>query len=274
MGACGGAVGWGCALQTWRSRVQFPMPSLEFFIDPTLPAALWPWVDTASNKVSMLRVIPQRPHDVWRQPSARVSQTLRSRDSHHMSEAKCPRLLTHMPLRHWVDSADFPVIPGVTWQHHTRILATDVSFEQERVRKKYWHLYCCDFSSTLIYAHTTLRTPPTCNMRSGLRTVGVSEAGDCVESVEPYHLGVKGGRCVWSRRLPLSCVDCLESWEPRPPGVHGLSGSEQGFFYASGMLFVTVPKMTLKRLNVNCPRHIHCFHLALHEHSYRLTWIV
>ena len=184
-----------------------------------------------------------------------------------MSEAKCPRRLTHMPLRHWVDSADFPVIPGVTWQHHTRILATDVSFEQVRVRKKYWHLYCCDFSSTLICAHTTLRTPPTCNMRSDLRTVGVSEAGDCVESVEPYHLGVKGGRCVWPRRLPLSCVDCLESWEPRPPGVHSLPGSEQGFFYASGMLFVTVPKMTLKRLNVNCPRHIHCFHLALHEHE-------
>jgi len=132
--------------------------------------------------------------------------------------------------------------------------------------QKYWHLYRCDFRSTLIYAHTTLRTPPTCNTRSGLRTVGVPEAGDLVESVEPYHLGGKGRRCLWSTRPP-SCVDCLESWEPRPPGVHGLSRSEQGFFYASGMLFVTVTKMTLKRLNVNCPRHVHCFQLALHEHE-------
>jgi len=30
-------------LQTGRSRVRFPMVSLQFFIDITLPAALWPW---------------------------------------------------------------------------------------------------------------------------------------------------------------------------------------------------------------------------------------
>ena len=29
----GGAVGWGTALQTERSRVRFPMVPLEFFID-------------------------------------------------------------------------------------------------------------------------------------------------------------------------------------------------------------------------------------------------
>jgi hypothetical protein len=39
----GGAFGWGTALQTGRSRVRFPMFSLEFLIDITLPAALWPW---------------------------------------------------------------------------------------------------------------------------------------------------------------------------------------------------------------------------------------
>jgi hypothetical protein len=32
-GARGGAVGWGTALQAGRSRVRFPMVSLEFFID-------------------------------------------------------------------------------------------------------------------------------------------------------------------------------------------------------------------------------------------------
>jgi hypothetical protein len=39
----GGAVGWGTALYTGRSRFRFPMESLEFFSDLILPVALWPW---------------------------------------------------------------------------------------------------------------------------------------------------------------------------------------------------------------------------------------
>jgi hypothetical protein len=30
--------------------------------------------------------------------------------------------------------------------------------------------------------------------------------------------GGKCGRCVWLTTLPPSCADCLEIWEPRPPG--------------------------------------------------------
>ena len=43
VGARGGAIGWGTALQAGRSRVRFLMISLEFFIDIILPAMLWPW---------------------------------------------------------------------------------------------------------------------------------------------------------------------------------------------------------------------------------------
>jgi hypothetical protein len=38
-----GAVGWGTVLQTRMSQVQFPIVSMEFFIDVILPALLLPW---------------------------------------------------------------------------------------------------------------------------------------------------------------------------------------------------------------------------------------
>jgi hypothetical protein len=42
-GVRGGAVGWVTALQAGRSRVWFPMESLEFFSNLIIPVALWPW---------------------------------------------------------------------------------------------------------------------------------------------------------------------------------------------------------------------------------------
>jgi hypothetical protein len=48
--AAGGAVGWGIALQVGRSRVRFPMVSLEFFIDIIFRLHYGPGVDLASNR--------------------------------------------------------------------------------------------------------------------------------------------------------------------------------------------------------------------------------
>jgi hypothetical protein len=36
---------------------------------------------------------------------------------------------------------------------------------------------------------------------------------------QEYFLGYKGGRCVGLTTFPLSCADCLEIWEPQPPGT-------------------------------------------------------
>jgi len=33
-------------------------------------------------------------------------------------------------------------------------------------------------------------------------------------------VGGKGGRCVGLTPLPPSCADCLEIWDPQPPGTH------------------------------------------------------
>jgi len=47
---------------------------------------------------------------------------------------------------------------------------------------------------------------------------GVDSASDRNEYQE-YFLGRKGGRCVRLAALPPSCADCLEIWEPQPPGT-------------------------------------------------------
>jgi hypothetical protein len=49
-GARDGAVGWGTALQAGRSRVRFPIVSLEFFIDNRSRPNYGPRVDSASNR--------------------------------------------------------------------------------------------------------------------------------------------------------------------------------------------------------------------------------
>jgi len=34
-----------------------------------------------------------------------------------------------------------------------------------------------------------------------------------------YFLRGKSGRCIGLTTLPPSCADCLEMWEPQPPGT-------------------------------------------------------
>ena len=56
VGGC--AVGWGTAIQAGRSRVRFPILSLEFFIDTVLPAALWPWGWLSSSQKLVRGIFP------------------------------------------------------------------------------------------------------------------------------------------------------------------------------------------------------------------------
>ena len=76
------------------------------------------------------------------------------------------------------------IIPGVTRRHTTRILASDVSFEQETVRKNTCPLhrsYCRRRTCTRIRAFS-----PLVGMSLGSLAVAIPEARDFVESLEPY----------------------------------------------------------------------------------------
>jgi len=48
--------------------------------------------------------------------------------------------------------------------------------------------------------------------------LGVDSAPN-INEYQEYFLGSKDGRCVGLTTLPTSCADCLEIWEPPPPGT-------------------------------------------------------
>jgi len=47
---------------------------------------------------------------------------------------------------------------------------------------------------------------------------GVDSASKRNEYQE-YFLGGKGSQCIGLTTLPPSCAECLEIWEPQPPGA-------------------------------------------------------
>jgi len=101
--------------------------------------------------------------------------------SHHVSEAKCPPRPTHFAAATWGRQHRSSSIPGVTGG-----ILFVFWLPMRHGPQEYWHLHRSDCNSTLIDAHTTSRTLPLVTLSLGSLTVGMPEAGDFVESFEPY----------------------------------------------------------------------------------------
>jgi hypothetical protein len=59
---------------------------------------------------------------------------------------------------------------------------------------------------------------------------GVESTSNTKEYQE-YFLGGKGRRCVGLATSPPSCADCLEIWEPQPPGPSRRAQASKGMLY-------------------------------------------
>ena len=96
--------------------------------------------------------------------------------SYHVTEAKCPPQLTHLPLLQSIDSRDH-LVPW-KWVGGIVLLISLWKDQQE-----YWHLHHSHCRNMLIYVHMRLCTLPTCGISLGWLTVGVPEARDFVGSL-------------------------------------------------------------------------------------------
>ena len=98
--------------------------------------------------------------------------------------------------------------------------------------QEYWHLQLPGCRNTLIYAHTTSRTLPTCDISLGSPTVAVPEAGDFVEQLEPYQCvfpcGLKNG--AWGSALPSSSSGVENEWSYSSTSLTCLHGVCMGNF--------------------------------------------
>ena len=70
----GGAVSCGTALQAGRSRVLFPILSLEFFIEVILSAALWHWGSLSLLQKCVKKSVPLQARGAQRVPGSYGSQ--------------------------------------------------------------------------------------------------------------------------------------------------------------------------------------------------------
>jgi len=144
----------------------------------------------------------------------------------------CPPRPSHLPLLPRVDSAD----RLVAWRRFARILASDVLYPARKDPQDSRHHHHFDCTTTLIYAHTTSRTVPTCDVRLGSQTVAMPEAGDFVESLEPYRhwptFMILGSGSCSQRSLALSPASSKASWASPPPPCPTGYPSPMPFLYS------------------------------------------
>jgi hypothetical protein len=142
-----------------------------------------------SGYMCIPRVIPQRPHDFRRQPSGRFSITIRSFHLSHVIATMYQRPSVHLGRPTWrpymgVQSTNHLV--SRQWPAGSFSFCGYRFIRARRGLQEHRHLRRSEYSNTLTYAHTTSRTPPTCDVSLGSLTVAMPEAGDFVESIEPH----------------------------------------------------------------------------------------
>ena len=91
------------------------------------------------------------------------------------------------------------------------------------------------FDSRWCHWNFCWHNPSGCTM-----ALGVNPASNRNEYQE-YFLKGKGGRCIRLTTLPPSCADCLEIWEPQPPGtLRASSGLESDCFTLTKPLKISI----------------------------------
>jgi len=188
MGARGGAVGWGTALQAGRSQVWFPMVTLEFFIDIILPATLWPW-GRLSLLQKWIKISPTTGQD--RPWGFQEVEAPRFQDSRHMNVVRLSAVCTGR-------------------LYSQVIFLVHISVRETR------RIISMKNSNDTIGNRT--RNLPTCSERASTNCATACRQQKWILGIFPGGEGGKGGRCVGLTTSPPSCADCLEIWEPQPPG--------------------------------------------------------
>jgi len=92
----------------------------------------------------------------------------------------CPFSLSQFQLRnphHFSGQPSLQVSQTLRSSYLSHMTATTQHADQS------WHLHCTDSRNTMIYAHTTLRILPACDINLGSLTLLAPEAGDFLELI-------------------------------------------------------------------------------------------